>query len=83
MKLRDLQLKADKANAGKNAVEKEKEGRFATAKAHAEVADRGSSRAYDKEQGSIKKNSAPRWDDRLKKWVKPGEGTWDHVGKHD
>lgn len=80
MKLRDLQLKADKEAAAKGAVEKEKEGRFATAQAHAEVADRGSSRAYDREAGSGKRPT-PKWDPVKKQWITKTD--WSHVGKHD
>jgi len=64
-----------KRNADANA-------KVAQAKAHTEVADRGSSRAYDKETGSVNAKKAPYWDHQQNRWVKPGEGIWDHVGKH-
>lgn len=83
MKLADVEKAEQLAAAQKAKTEKEKNERFATAKAHAEVADRGSSRAYDKETGSARRNQAPRWSRELNKWVKPGEDAWAHVGKHD
>lgn len=82
MKLRKLQFDADKEASAHGASEKDKNDRFASAKAHAEVADRGSSRAYDKETGSVSKNAAPRWDHAQNRWVKPGEDAWAHVGKN-
>jgi hypothetical protein len=82
MKLADIEKAEALAAAKKAATEKEKNERFATAKAHAEVADRGSSRAYDKEAGSADRKKAPYWDRQQNRWVKPGEDAWAHVGKH-
>lgn len=70
------------ASATKKNIEKEKDQRFATAKAHIEARDRGSSRAYDNETGSLSRNQTPHWSHEHNKWIKPGEDAWAHVGKH-
>ena len=81
MKLRDLRLAAEKEAAGKGAQEREKAGRFATAKAYADAADKGSSDAYRKETGSVRSAETPVWDAKSKTWV--ARTKWGHVGKHD
>lgn len=81
MKLRDLQLKADKEAAAKGAAEKTAADRFKTAKAYADAADKGSSDAYRKETGSVRSAETPVWDAKSKTWV--ARTKWGHVGKHD
>jgi len=81
MKLRDLQLKKDKEQAGKKATDATAQEKFATAKAYADVADKGRSDAYAKETGSVKSAETPVWDAKSGKWVQRTK--WSHVGKHD
>ncbi len=59
------------ASATKKNIEKEKDQRFATAKAH----------IHDNETESLSRNQTPRWSHKHNKWIKPGEDIWDHVGK--
>lgn len=76
---KQVQARWERVKAQRNV---DADAKVAQAKAHAEVADRGSSHAYDRETGSARRTQ-PYWDRRLNRWVKPGEGPWDHVGKHD
>lgn len=53
------------------------EKNFQMARAGAEADDRGSSRAYDRETGTVKKREV-RWDPETKRWVH----AWAEIGKH-
>lgn len=61
------------AKAGKKSIDQRNastNAKMNQAKAETEVADRGSSHAYDKETGTVRSKSAPRWDKTQNKWVK-------------
>lgn len=66
----------DAHSAHKQSLEKGFQG----ARAEVEAGERGSSRAYDKETGTVHRGTkAVRWDHKERKWV----SDWSHVGKHD
>lgn len=61
---------ADQAQAEREkAKAADKNQQWNSARASREAEDRGSSRAYDREAGSVKRNQAPRWDKETKSWV--------------
>lgn len=59
------------------AHDKDIEGKFQRTRAEIEAAERGSSRAFDRETGSMKKRDV-RWDPDAKRWVH----SWNSVGKN-
>jgi hypothetical protein len=59
--------------------EQSKERRFQGARADAEAGERGSSRAYDQETGSMRSKMAPKWNAVTRKWETPGSDRWDSV----
>jgi hypothetical protein len=77
-----FQAMKDKVAGRENAEKEKTDSAWKNAQSHVEAGERGSSRAYDMETGSVKRKMAPKWNAVTKKWETPGSDTWDHVAKH-
>lgn len=83
MKLRDMRLDAERAEAAKKAADASKEIAWKTKQAEIEASERGSSRAFDRETGSAKRNVAPRWNAAKGQWEKWDGTKWVATGDTD
>ena len=81
MKLRKLDADAEKRAIAQKAQGRAKDEKLKTAAAQAQAQDQGSSAAYRKETGSVRRNAEVYWDKDKKQWVR--QDNWSHVGKHD